>query len=153
MNKTIIKNRECQDSECTETFRQFNSLQKYCSPQCKIKNIKVEFVTGFPLYKKLLKKSKSNKRKRIPFMSKKRKLEFPIYSVNRKIYLNRPENRWCPVFPSKRAIEVHHKKGRIGSLYLDERYWLAVSDQGHKKIELNPKWAKEKGYSLSRLAK
>jgi hypothetical protein len=29
---------------------------------------------------------------------------------------------------------------------------LPVSDEGYRKIELNPEWAKEMGYSLSRLA-
>jgi hypothetical protein len=43
-------------------------------------------------------------------------------------------------------------KGRIGDLLTDRRYMLPVSDRGHKKIELNPDWAKEMGYSLSRLA-
>jgi len=51
------------------------------------------------------------------------------------------------------ATEVHHKKGRIGKLLLDIRFWLPVTPDCHKKIELNPEWAKEKGYSLSRLAK
>ncbi|WP_262885687.1 hypothetical protein [Myroides sp. LoEW2-1] len=43
-------------------------------------------------------------------------------------------------------------KGRVGSLFLDTRYWLAVSREGHRMIEENPKWAKEKGYSLNRLS-
>lgn len=75
---------------------------------------------------------------------------------------NKPENKQCPVFPNLSTTDVHHKRGRIGyadewarlnniSLYLDERYWLAVSRQGHRKIEDNPEWAKSKGFSLNRL--
>lgn len=49
--------------------------------------------------------------------------------------------------------QVHHKKGRIGDLLTDVRYFLAVCWGCHKQIEENPKWAKENGYSLSRLSK
>lgn len=138
-----IKFRECGDKDCINPFMQFNSLQKYCSPQCKIKNLEVKPKMVFPL---------TNKRIRIPYRSKKRKDESAVYSVNRIVFLNKPQNKWCPVYPYSRATEVHHKKGRIGALYLDENFWLAVSERGHKKIELNPIWAKEKGYSLLRLA-
>lgn len=59
----------------------------------------------------------------------------------------------CAVFPEKWATEVHHKKGRATKeLLLDEEFWLPVSREGHVKIELNPEWAKEQGFSLSRLA-
>ena len=34
----------------------------------------------------------------------------------------------------------------------DTSTWLPVSDKGHKKIENNPKWAKEQGFTESRLA-
>jgi hypothetical protein len=57
----------------------------------------------------------------------------------------------CPV-TGEIATQIHHMKGRIGDLLTDRRYMLPVSDRGHKKIELNPDWAKEMGYSLSRLA-
>ena len=50
-----------------------------------------------------------------------------------------------------KAEEVHHKRGRIGDLLLDETHWLAVSRKGHVKIEMNPRWAKEMGFSESRL--
>lgn len=51
------------------------------------------------------------------------------------------------------ATQVHHKKGRIGDLLTDVRYFLPVCDEGHKEIEDNPKWAKEQGFSLNRLSK
>lgn len=50
------------------------------------------------------------------------------------------------------STATHHKKGRIGSLLTDVRYFLAVCFHCHSTIELKPKWAKEHGYSLSRLA-
>lgn len=48
------------------------------------------------------------------------------------------------------ATDVHHKKGR-GEYILDERTWLAVCRNCHHFIETHPEWAKEKGFSLSRL--
>ncbi len=60
-------------------------------------------------------------------------------------------NMWCAVYPFLRATQVHHKKGRIGKLLTDVRYFLQVSDEGHDEINRRPKWAIEKGYSLSRL--
>jgi hypothetical protein len=46
---------------------------------------------------------------------------------------------------------VHHKKGRVGDLLLDTKYFMAVCLDCHRKIEENPDWAKENNYSLSRL--
>lgn len=63
------------------------------------------------------------------------------------------ENPQCAVFPHLPSTEVHHMKGRATiELLLDQRYWRAVSREGHVKIEMNPEWAKEMGFSLSRLA-
>lgn len=49
--------------------------------------------------------------------------------------------------------DVHHKRGRVGKLLTDVRYFLAVCRKHHKIIEDNPLWAKENGYSESRLKK
>jgi len=68
------------------------------------------------------------------------------------------KNKWlvgkmCAVYPDQKAIEPHHMKGKATiELLLDERYWLPVSRQGHNMIENNPKWAKERGFSLDRLS-
>ena len=51
------------------------------------------------------------------------------------------------------ATEVHHKKGRIGKLLTEISYFLGVCRECHSKIELEPIWAKENGYSLNRLDK
>lgn len=62
-------------------------------------------------------------------------------------------NTKCAVYPNRPSTEVHHMKGRATiELLLDKRYWLPVSRPGHRRIELNPEWAKAKGFSLSRLA-
>ena len=49
------------------------------------------------------------------------------------------------------ATDIHHKAGRVGDLLTDERYFLAVCRKCHNHVEEHPAWAKEKGYSLSRL--
>lgn len=86
-------------------------------------------------------------RKPIKKVSKKRELQLKEYNHLRKEFLK--VNNVCPV-TGKKATEIHHKKGRIGNLLCDVTNFLAVSREGHIKIELNPEWAKEKGYSLKR---
>jgi hypothetical protein len=49
------------------------------------------------------------------------------------------------------STEVHHKKGRIGSLLIDTNFFLAVCRNCHDYIENNPSEAKELGLSESRL--
>lgn len=92
--------------------------------------------------------SPKKKRARINQISEKRKEQFKIYSVRRKLFLE--ANPICPITGEK-TVDIHHMRGRTGTLYLDENYWLAVSRDGHEKIENNPEWAKENGYSLNRI--
>lgn len=47
---------------------------------------------------------------------------------------------------SNRLNEVHHTRGRAGALLLDERYWLAVSKQGHRWIHEHPAQARNMGW-------
>lgn len=49
------------------------------------------------------------------------------------------------------TTEVHHTKGRTGSLLTNVMYFLAVCRNCHDWIENNPAAAKEKGLSTSRL--
>lgn len=143
-----MKIKNCDNKGCENTFNQFNSLQRYCCLDCKKKSINSESKKKIYVINK---------------KSKKRQKEEIIYFKKRAEFLNKKENKKCAVFPSLHTTDVHHKKGRIGyaddisrlngiSLYLDERFWLAVSRKGHDKIENNPKWAKENGYSLDRLS-
>ena len=88
--------------------------------------------------------------KPIPKISQKRKIENAKYIVLRIEFLGKKENSICPVTGEK-TTEIHHKKGRVGSLFLDTKFWLGVSRNGHLKIENNPEWAKEKGFSENRL--
>lgn len=128
----------CKDKDCNNVFKQYNSLNSYCSPTCKNKNKKPDLKLK-SLYK-------------IPKVSEKRKVDNAKYLVLRIEFLGKPENQKCPI-TGKPTTDVHHSKGRIGSLLLDTRYWIALSREGHKYVEENPEWAKENGYSLDRLSK
>lgn len=82
--------------------------------------------------------------------SKKMQAAMALYSLKKKHWI---KGKRCSVFTEKPATDIHHMKGRIGELLLDESNWLPVSREGHQKIELNPKWAKEMGFSDFRLIK
>lgn len=84
-------------------------------------------------------------------VSAKKAKELAEYTVKRKKFL--AENPRCAVYPKLMATDVHHKKGRVGSLFLDETWWLPVSRIGHNFIGENPEWAYKMGFSLLRLSK
>lgn len=91
-----------------------------------------------------------NGRVRIKRVSKKRASQEVEYRVVRLEYLNK--HPICQVHNcGNKSEQVHHKKGRIGKLLTDKRYFLAVCDACHKYIELHPAWSKAHGYSESRL--
>jgi len=104
------------------------------------------------------KEKNSLPRKSVSKVSAKRKAENPVYSARRVIFL---EGKQCAVYPDLKATEIHHQAGRRGyidqyayenkiSAFLDERYWLAVSEAGHIKIEADTIWAKDMGFSIVR---
>jgi hypothetical protein len=51
------------------------------------------------------------------------------------------------------ATQIHHKMGRAKDHMLDTTTWLSICHSCHEKVELNPEWAYEKGYSIKRLNK
>jgi hypothetical protein len=86
--------------------------------------------------------------------SNKKAAEDRIYSTKRKKFLE--ENPMCQAHLPGCAgpsCQVHHKKGRIGSLYLDIEYWLAICDYCHKWVTEHSKEAITLELSLSRLTK
>lgn len=85
---------------------------------------------------------------RINPKSKKRIKDDKVYRTLRDVFL---KDKICPI-TGQVATEVHHKKGRVGDLFLDIRYWLAVSRAGHIKIEADPEWAIKNGYSIKRIS-
>jgi len=77
------------------------------------------------------------------------------YRTRRDRFLAKLRNKLCPVALAvwKRKVpvaEVHHTRGRIGTLLNDERYWLAVSRIGHRWIHEHPQAARERGWLAER---
>ena len=88
--------------------------------------------------------------KKISIRSVKRMAEDRLYLKKRKEYLMSHAN--CEVKGCTYSSgEIHHRKGRIGKLLYDEKYFLAVCSVHHRIIEDNPNWAKKNKYSSSRL--
>jgi len=121
--------------KCGERFVMYNSLNPYCSPECKKKYGKPLNIKLKPLYKPIKK------------VSDKRKIENLKYSVLRIEFLSKPENKICPItgWPT---TDIHHKwSGKDRAKYfLDTTTWLAVSREGHDWIHENSKEARELGY-------
>jgi hypothetical protein len=144
----------CSDKDCEKEFKKFRTTDKFCSRKCQLKNAKqptekkIYTIPKVSKTNKVIEKEKKNYI--IPKVSKKRKIENAKYLVLRIEFLSKKENTICPI-TNQKTTDIHHKKGRTGSLFLDTRYWIALSREGHKYVEENPEWAKENGFSLNRL--
>lgn len=84
-----------------------------------------------------------------------------VYSQMKKGWL---DGKMCAVFPHLKATQVHHSRGKVGyydqmardndiPLLIDDRFWLAVSSEGHRKITDDSKFAIENGFSFLRTEK
>lgn len=144
------KAKVCRLPSCENEFQPFLSTEKYCSALCAIEAQKASEKPP----------KKRPRIQRIKPISKKRQSMLLKYDVARAEFLGKPENKRCPV-TKQRATEIHHKRGRTGyadewarennvPLLIDKRFFLAVSRDGHRKIEDNPEWAYENEYSLTR---
>lgn len=75
------------------------------------------------------------------------------YSVDRIKFLQ--DNPVCKIQVdgcTHKATQVHHAKGRIGELLLNQKYWVATCASCHTWAEVNPIESKEIGISISRLS-
>ena len=93
------------------------------------------------------KKSEPKEKKPIPRRSKKKIIEDLQYSVLRKEFLEKPENKICKI-NGMPTTEIHHKycgKDRA-KYYLDTSTWLAVNRDSHNFIHDNPKKSRELGF-------
>lgn len=98
-----------------------------------------------------LEKPAPQKRSKLSPVGDKRLEELKEYRRRRRAFLQ--ANPVCKVDGcSNKATDVHHMAGRVGRFFLATAYWLAACRWCHRKIEENPAWAKENGYSASRLA-
>lgn len=108
------------------------------------------FAKGYCKVHQSLRTDKKKPKKTIKPISDKRIQEMNIYRKRRDRYMEKHEI--CEVKGcNNKSNDLHHKKSRLGSLLYDEKYFFACCRSCHQKIELNPVWAKENGYSLDRL--
>lgn len=129
----------CLHSDCT-----YNVWGKgYCQRHQYLRTDKKAKVKGVEL-------DTFKKKKPIKPVSNKLKKERKFYAVLRVEFLERIENMFCAVYPHLRSDQIHHMRGR-GIFLNDTNTWIAVSDAGHKWIESNPKLARERGFTKSRL--
>ena len=91
---------------------------------------------------------KVKEKKPVKKVSDKMKSLIAIYDKLRIPWLR---GKKCKVKKCKNdADDVHHMRGRTGSLLLDTQWWLPVCRGCHHKITVDSKWAIEEGYSYSR---
>lgn len=134
----IVKNtRYCGFSECRKAIKG----HYYCCFE--------HFIAGEK--EKALRRSKKenfeiNKPKPIRKISKKRAIQNAEYLKLRAKFL---PGKICPI-TNRPATEIHHKKGRVGKLLMDVRFFLGVTREGHNYIESHPEEAFEKGWSIPR---
>ena len=126
-------------------------LWKSNPPSCKDcwLKIKAQDQSSEPKSYKVTKK-KESRSYRIKSVSDKKLTELKEYRVVRDRYL--AEHKVCEHPDCKNPSEdLHHAKGRVGSLLTDVRYFKALCRRCHRWVEENPEQSKEIGLSLSRL--
>lgn len=95
----------------------------------------------------------SVRQKKLPSRSSKRIKQDQIYSKKRKEFLAKYPmcQAHLPQVCTQVATDIHHMKGRVGDLYLNETYWLPLCRGCHYWVEMRPEEAKALGFSLPRL--
>ena len=141
-----MKLKEC--SICKEQTILWKSNPKACK-SCWLK-IKAQESLSHSDSTKLPQKPKSRSY-RIKSVSDKKLVELKEYRKKRDAFM---KGKLCE-FPEckEKATDLHHAKGRTGSLLTDERYFKALCRSHHRWIEENPTDAKSMGLSASRLDK
>lgn len=94
--------------------------------------------------------SSKGKVSKIRPMSSKMVKKLAEYRIVRDEFLKVNTTCWnCGGSPT----ECHHGAGRVGDLLTDVRYFVALCRGCHQRAEQSPEWAKEKGFSFTRLDK
>lgn len=117
---------------------------------------KKDWLCGFHLkleYQKNSKQGTTNwnkgNKKPIRKVSLKRAIENKIYIKKRKEFLDRSENKYCFIDGcNKIANTIEHTAGRIGEMYLNEKYWKPCCLEHNLELENNSKLSKK--YQLSK---
>lgn len=130
--------------ECSKEFKQYNSLNSYCSPDCKSKNTKI-----VPKKKYLIPKV-SEKRKEVNKIYEKVRIEV-LVEANFKCFIEGCTNV---------ANTIEHSAGRLGfydeqsrhdniPLIIDKRFLKACCLLHNGELENNPELSKK--YQLSKI--
>src|SRR5690554_3818788 len=59
----------------------------------------------------------------------------------------------CECCRAKAAVQIHHKRGRLGADLLDTRYFMGVCDECHSLVHSDPTWAYEQGFLIHKNGK
>ena len=139
-----MKLKEC--SICNKQTVLWKANPKACK-ECWLKMKAQESSSETKPYK--LPEKKKSSSYRIKSVSDKKLVELKEYRKKRDAFM---KGKLCE-FPEckDKATDLHHAKGRTGSLLTDERYFKALCRTHHMYIEQKPELAKELGLSMSRL--
>lgn len=135
-----MKEKKCSNTDCKNTFVQYNSLQKYCSYGCKKACSKVSAKRSKPIKK----------------LSGKRKSQVAKYHKQRIIFLEKPENKYCEIRGegcTNIATTIEHSAGRSGEMLLNEKYWKAACLSCNLELENNPELSRKHQLSKIHLGK
>ena len=130
--------RICARKGCNQEFKMFRSTDKYCSGECTYIEQKAK---------------PRKKQKAIPVYTEKRKRESILYTKKRKVFLAKPDNKYCKVASHifnevHLTTEIDHKAGRRGKFLNYVPLWIAVSSKAHTWIHAHPKKAYELGFLI-----
>lgn len=135
-------------SVCNKETYLWKSKPASCK-ECWLK-IKAQEQSSEPKSYKTFKK-KESRSYRIKSVSDKKLIELKEYRVVRDRYL--AEHKVCEHPDCKNPSEdLHHAKGRVGSLLTDVRYFKALCRKCHRWCEENVNEAKKLGLSVDRLS-
>jgi len=145
-----IKMNTCK--QCQKKFQpKYSSVEMFCRHICAIEHER----------KKERKKNPALKRSAKPIKkrSEKRAKQERTYSVDRKEFLSRPENKFCFIEGcGQLATTVEHRRGRVGyadkwaftnniPLLLDSRFWAGCCWHHNLQLENDPKLSKKYQFS------
>jgi len=65
------------------------------------------------------------------------------YGARRMLFLNK--HRVCAGCHTAASTEIHHHRGRLGVLKLDERFWVPICRKCHDRVGAEPEWARKQG--------
>lgn len=146
MEVFIVKLKSC--SKCGKFVPLWKAKPYSCCKNCWLK-IKAQESSSPSESSKAPQKSKSRSY-RIKSVSDKKLVELNEYRKKRDAFM---KGKLCE-FPDckEKATDLHHAKGRTGSLLTDERHFKALCRRCHRWVEENVIEAKRLGLSADRLS-